>query len=62
MPTCCYFTEGAECMENTFYFAERPVMAVELLAMTLCLLDVYRYGRTDAEENVRQKSRAEGVM
>src|SRR6266403_263640 len=48
--------------DNIIHSAERPVKAAELFAFTLSV----RAGNTDlithAEENVRQKLRAEGVM
>src|SRR5438132_12734001 len=54
--------EGAEFTENIINGVERPVKAAELFAFTLRV----RAGNTDvlpdAEENVRQTLRAEGVM
>src|SRR5262249_59143474 len=54
--------EGGEFTENIINGAERPVKAAELFAFTLRV----RAGNTDvltnAEENGRQKLRAEGVM
>src|SRR5207245_1086984 len=60
--TACLIMEGAEFTENMINGVERPVKAAELFALTLRV----RAGNTDvlteAEENVRQKLRAEGVM
>src|SRR5438874_2849708 len=60
--TACLIMEGAEFTENIINGVERPVKAAELFAFTLRV----RAGNTDvladAEENVRQKLRAEGVM
>ena len=60
--TACLIMEGAECTENISNGVERPVRAAELFAFALRV----RAGNTDvlteAEENVRQKLRAEGVM
>src|SRR5699024_2006232 len=60
--TACRIMEGAEFTENIINGVERPVKAAELFALTLRV----RAGSTDvlndAEENVRQKLRAEGVM
>src|SRR5690554_3948391 len=58
--TACLIMEGAEFTENIINGVERPVKAAELFAFTLRV----RAGNTDvltaAEENVRQKLRAEG--
>src|SRR5256885_1212481 len=60
--TACLIMEGAEFTENIINGVERPVKAAELFAFTLRV----RAGNTDvlfdAEENVRQKLRAQGVM
>src|SRR5882672_11872681 len=60
--TACLIMEGAELTENIINGVERPVKAAELFAFTLRV----RAGNTDvltaAEEKVRQKLRAEGVM
>src|SRR5205807_781439 len=60
--TACLIMVGAEFTENIINGVECPVKAAELFAFTLsvraCNTDVL----TVAEENVRQKSRAEGVM
>src|SRR6185295_1391455 len=54
--------EGAEFTENIINGVERPVKAAELFAFTLRVRAGNTYVLTDAEENVRQKLRAEGVM
>src|SRR5580765_2951776 len=54
--------EGAEFTENIINGVERPVKAAELFALTLRLRAGNTDVLTDAEENVRQKLRAEGVM
>src|SRR5260221_12197263 len=60
--TACLIMEGAEFAETIINGVERPVKAAELFAFPLRV----RAGNTDvlndAEENVRQKLRAEGVM
>src|SRR5258706_12610875 len=60
--TACLIMEGAEFTETIINGVERPVKATVLFAFTLR----GRAGNTDvltaAEENVRQKLRAEGVM
>src|SRR5262249_24640176 len=60
--TACFIMEGSGFTENIINGVERPVKAAELFAFTLGVragnTDVF----TDAEENVRQKLRAEGVM
>src|SRR5258708_1375121 len=60
--TACLLMEGAEFAENIINGAERPVKAVELFAFTLRVRAGNTDVLTDAEENVRQKLRAEGVM
>src|SRR5204862_2794222 len=60
--TPCLIMEGAEFTENIINGVERPVKADELLAFTLCVRAGNTDVLTDAEENVRQKLRAEGVM
>src|SRR5207253_5589605 len=60
--TACLIMEGAEFTENIINGVERPVKAAELLAFTLRVRAGNTDVLTDAEENVRQKLRAEGVM
>src|SRR5262249_61504965 len=56
LPICAEFTE------NIINGVERPVKAAELFAFTLRVRAGNTDVLTDAEENVRQKLRAEGVM
>src|SRR5215217_4430627 len=60
--TACLIMEGAEFTENIINGVERPVKAAELFALTLRVRAGNTDVLTDAEENVRQKLRAEGVM
>src|SRR5271157_6418079 len=60
--TACLIMEGAEFTENIINGVERPVKAAELFAFTLRVHAGNTVVLTDAEENVRQKLRAEGVM
>src|SRR5438552_1436070 len=60
--TACLIMEGAEFTENIINGVERPVKAAELFAFTLRVRAGNTDVLTDAEENVRQKVRAEGVM
>src|SRR5437762_3490001 len=60
--TACLIMEGAEFTENIINGVERPVKAAELFAFTLRVRAGNTAVLTDAEENVRQKLRAEGVM
>src|SRR5215204_1065892 len=60
--TACLIMEGAEFTENIINGVERPVKAAELFAVTLRVRAGNTDVLTDAEENVRQKLRAEGVM
>src|SRR5262252_2290315 len=60
--TACLIMEGAEFTENSINGVERPVKAAELFAFTLRVRAGNTDVLTDAEENVRQKLRAEGVM
>src|SRR5690348_18340364 len=60
--TACLIMEGAEFTENIINSVERPVKAAELFAFTLRVRAGNTDVLTDAEENVRQKLRAEGVM
>src|SRR6266403_2840983 len=60
--TACLIMGGAEFTENIINGVERPVKAAELFAVTLRVRAGNTDVLTDAEENVRQKLRAEGVM
>src|SRR5699024_12367667 len=60
--SACLIMEGAEFTENIINGVERPVKAAELFAFTLRVRAGNTDVLTDAEENVRQKLRAEGVM
>src|SRR2546423_562319 len=60
--TAYLIMEGAEFTENIINGVERPVKAAELFAFTLRVRAGNTDVLTDAEENVRQKLRAEGVM
>src|SRR5437773_995333 len=60
--TACLIMEGAEFTENIINGVERPVKAAELFAFTFRLRAGNTDVLTDAEQNVRQKLRAEGVM
>src|SRR5438874_1934100 len=60
--TVCLIMEGAEFTENIINGVELPVKAAELFAFTLRVRAGNTDVLTDAEENVRQKLRAEGVM
>src|SRR2546421_426024 len=60
--TACLIMEGAEFTENIINGVGRPVKAAELFAFTLRVRAGNTDVLTDAEENVRQKLRAEGVM
>src|SRR5260370_821983 len=60
--TACLIMEAAEFTENIINGVERPVKAAELFAFTLRVRAGNTDVLTDAEENVRQKLRAEGVM
>src|SRR2546429_334223 len=57
--TDCLIMEGAELTENIINCVERPVKAAELFAFTLRVRAGNTDVLTDAEENVRQKLRAE---
>src|SRR5690625_7936421 len=54
--------EGVEFKENIINGVERPVKAAELFAFTLRVRAGNTDVLTDAEENVRKKLLAEGVM
>src|SRR5262252_10609980 len=60
--TACLIMAGAEFTENIINGVERPVSAAELFAFTLRVRAGNTDVLTDAEENGRQKLRAEGVM
>src|SRR5690625_3289695 len=60
--TAWHNMDGAEFTENLINVVERPVKAAELFAFTLRVRAGNTDVLTDAEENVRQKLRAEGVM
>src|SRR4051794_37427034 len=60
--TAWLIMEGAEFTQNIINGVERPVKAAELFAFTLRVRAGNTDVLTDAEENVRQKLRAEGVM
>src|SRR5262249_8371093 len=60
--TACLIIEGAEFTENIVNGFERPVKAGEFFAFTLRVRGGNTDVRTDPEENVRQRLRAEGVM
>src|SRR5471030_3390126 len=60
--TACLIMEGGEFTENIINGVGRPVKAAQLCAFTLRVRAGNTVVLTDAEENVRQKLRAEGVM
>src|SRR5699024_12799682 len=60
--TACFIMEGAEFTENIINCVERPVKAAELFAFTLRVRAGNTDVLTDAEEDERQKLRAEGAM
>src|SRR5690625_4574771 len=60
--TACVIRDGAEFTENLINGGARPSTAAELFAFTLRVRAGNTDVLTDAEENVRQKLRAEGVM
>src|SRR5205809_1088554 len=60
--SACLIMEGGEFTENIINGVERPVKAAELFAFSLGVRAGNTDVLTDAEENVRQKLRAEGVM
>src|SRR2546427_12787532 len=60
--TACIIMEGAESTENIINGVERPVKAAALFAFTLRVRAGSTDFITDAEDNVRQKLRAEGFM
>src|SRR5437016_5698265 len=60
--TSYFIIEGDEFMYNIINVVELPINAAELFAFTLRVRAGNTDVLTDAEENVRQKLRAEGVM
>src|SRR5579863_5076656 len=60
--TACLIMESAEFTENIINGVERRVKTAELLAFTLRVSAGHTQVITDAEENVRQKLRAEVLM
>src|SRR5499426_4742935 len=60
--TACVIMEGAEFTENIINRVARPDKAAELFAFTLRARAGNTEVLTDAEENVPEKLRAEGVM
>src|SRR5688500_14403467 len=60
--TACLIMGGAEFTENIINDVDRPLKAAELFAFTMRGRAGNTDVLTDAEENVRQKLRAEGVM
>src|SRR5712691_3472302 len=60
--TACLIIEGAAFTENIINGVEPPVQAAELFPFTLRVRAGNTDVLTDAEEHVRQKLRAEGVM
>src|SRR5262249_37380631 len=60
--TACLIMEGAEFTENILNGVERPVKAAEFFAFSLCARAGNSDVLTDADENVSEKTRAEGVM
>src|SRR5262245_35449588 len=60
--TACLTMAAAEVKENIINGVERPVEAAEVFAFALGVRAGNTDVVTDAEENVRQKVRAEGVM
>lgn len=59
--TACLVMEGAEFSENIINGVERPVNAAELFAYTLRIKAGFKEAVMDAEENARQKLRANGL-
>ncbi|ACS44791.1 gpD [Escherichia phage St-1] len=59
--TACLVMEGAEFSENIINGVERPVNAAELFAYTLRIKAGFKETVIDAEENARQKLRANGL-
>lgn len=59
--TACLVMEGAEFSENIINGVERPVNAAELFAYTLRIRAGLKDCVRDAEENARQKLKANGV-
>lgn len=59
--TACLVMEGAEFSENIINGVERPVNAAELFAYTLRIKAGFKEHVSDAEENARQKLKANGI-
>lgn len=59
--TACLVMEGAEFSENVINGVERPVNAAELFSYTLRIRAGFADCVADAEENARQKLKANGV-
>ena len=59
--TACLVMEGAEFSENIINGVERPVNAAELFAYTLRIRAGFNDCVANAEENARQKLKANGV-
>ncbi|EHF5541401.1 external scaffolding protein D [Salmonella enterica] len=60
--TACLIMEGAEFTENIINGVETPIRASELFAFTLRVRAGIQSHLEHAEENIKQKLRAEGVM
>ena len=59
--TACLVMEGAEFSDNIINGVERPVNAAELFAYTLRIKAGFKETVMDAEENARQKLKANGI-
>lgn len=59
--TACLVMEGAEFSDNIINGVERPVNAAELFAYTLRIKSGFKETVMDAEENARQKLKANGI-
>lgn len=59
--TACLVMEGAEFSDNIINGVERPVNAAELFAYTLRIKAGFKETVMDAEENARQKLKANGL-
>lgn len=60
--TACLIMEGAEFTENIVNGVEAPIKAAELFAFTLRVRAGIKDHLDSAEDNIKQKLRAEGVM
>ena len=60
--TACLIMEGAEFTETIINGVETPIKAAELFAFTLRVRAGFQSHLEHAEENIKQKLRAEGVM